>query len=117
MVDCSIFYLRRVASHIVGMDNSIEMVELLKTECNLDDILIGDIEKPADYPKAHFDIVVAGEIFEHLSNPGRALEALRASVSPNAKLVITVPNAYSLKGFLRAIVGHELIHPDHVLHH
>lgn len=110
-------HLRRVASHIVGLDNSVEMVELLKAECNVDDVLIGDIEQPADYPKAHFDVVVAGETFEHLSNPGRALEALRASVSPNAKLVITVPNAYSLKGFLRAVVGHELIHPDHVLHH
>ena len=46
---------------------------------------------------------MVGEILEHLSNPGLALDALRSITSPGAIVVATVPNAYSLKGFLRAI--------------
>ena len=32
----------------------------------------------------------------------------------NSILVITVPNAFSLKVFLRALLGIELVHPDHI---
>ena len=74
------------------------------------------IAKETVLETAYF-IELAGEIFEHLSNPGLSLDALKANLTPDALVVITVPNAYSLKGFLRAFVGYELIHPDHTLHH
>ncbi len=109
--------LEKVASHLVGMDIDIEMVEWLRLNQKIDNIRIGDIERLEDYPDDHFDIVVIGDILEHLSNPGSCLSALQQKLSSGTKLVITVPNAYSLKRFLRALSGAELIHPDHVLHH
>jgi len=109
--------LKDVAADLVGMDNNWEMIKVLCNEHGVSDIRYGDIEVVEDYPRAEFDVVVAGEILEHLSNPGRALDALRAHCTAETRLIVTVPNAYSLKGFLRAMVGHELIHPDHILHH
>lgn len=109
--------LSNVAKRIVGMDNNAEMISLLFDKYGVDSIVFGDIEIRSDYPEGDFDVIVAGEIMEHLSNPGRALDALRASLAPQGVLVITVPNAYSFKGFLRALFGYELIHQDHVLHH
>jgi hypothetical protein len=52
-----------------------------------------------------------------MSNPGKALDCLRRVAKPHTRLIITVPNAYSVKGFLRAVAKHELIHPDRTLHH
>ena len=109
--------LRQVAAAIVGMDNNQAMIDLLRIAHGIDDICYGDIEVCGDYPAGRYDVVVAGEILEHLSNPGRALAALRDHLGPDTRLIVTVPNAYSLKGFLRAWAGHEWIHPEHVAHH
>jgi SAM-dependent methyltransferase len=111
------FQLATVASHLVGMDNNQDAIELLAVKHGVTNIHYGDIEVADDYPKGKFDVVIAGEIFEHLSNPGRALDALKKNLSPGTTLVVSVPNAYSLKGFCRAFAGHEWIHPDHTLHH
>lgn len=109
-------YLEQDASHLVGMDINIEMIQWLSDQ-GIKNIKYGNIENVEEYPQEEFDVVIAGEILEHLSNPGRALDSLRQIMSPSTKLVITVPNAYSFKGFCRALLKYELIHPDHTLHH
>ena len=111
------FQLATVAAYLVGMDNNQDAINLLSAKYGVRNIRYGDIEKSSEYPKEEFDIVIAGEILEHLSNPGRALDALNEILSPGTTVVVTVPNAYSFKGFCRAFAGHEWIHPDHTLHH
>lgn len=110
-------HLNKVAASLVGMDNNQEMIALLSNHYQINNIRYGDIEIKTDYPQEEFDVVVAGEILEHLSNPGLALDALHYNLNLETRLIITVPNAYSFKGFCRALIGHELIHPDHTLHH
>ncbi len=109
--------LMETAAEVVGMDLDAAMVDWLATQHGITNIRIGNIEVPAEYPAGPFDLVVAGEIFEHLNNPGAALTALRAVLTGDERLIISVPNAYSIKGLFRALAGHEWIHPDHVLHH
>lgn len=59
------------------------------------------------------DLIVCGEVIEHLSNPGRFLGRLRAEY-PTQRLVVSVPNAFSaiLQHNLRH--GYENVHFDHV---
>ena len=59
------------------------------------------------------DVVVAGEIIEHLDAPGPFLRAMRRLVRPDGELVLTTPNAYRLLNFLAPLSGSELVHPDH----
>ena len=59
------------------------------------------------------DVVIAGEIIEHLDAPGPFLRAMRQLVRPEGELVVTTPNAYRLLNFLAPISGSELVHPDH----
>lgn len=110
-------HLNEVSRYLVGMDINSEMIRWLSENCGTNNINYGNIENPDDYPQENFDIIVAGEILEHLSNPGQALNSIRSAVKPSTKLLITVPNAYSLKVFCRALLKQELIHPDHTLHH
>lgn len=110
-------YLENVCQEVIGIDINLEMIHWLKDKYGITNIRYGNIEKVGDYPKEQFDYILAGEILEHLSNPGNALDAIRSNVNPNTRLIVTVPNAYSFKGFMRAIAKHELIHPDHTLHH
>jgi SAM-dependent methyltransferase len=60
------------------------------------------------------DVIVAGEIIEHVESPGHFLRAVKSLLAEEGELIITTPNAYRTVGFLAPILGEELIHPDHV---
>jgi SAM-dependent methyltransferase len=60
------------------------------------------------------DVVLAGELLEHLDRPADFLEAVKALVATGGVLVVTTPNAHSLTNVLGALAGRELVNPDHV---
>jgi 2-polyprenyl-3-methyl-5-hydroxy-6-metoxy-1,4-benzoquinol methylase len=57
------------------------------------------------------EVIVAGEIMEHLGNPGRLLTTLRSLACP---VVLSVPNAFSAAGRQWLKKGYENVHRDHV---
>ena len=63
------------------------------------------------------DLVVAGEVIEHLDAPGPFLRAMRVLTRPDGRLVLTTPNAYRVLNFLAPLSGAELVHPDHTAWH
>lgn len=61
------------------------------------------------------DVVVAGEVIEHLDDSGSFLEGLHSLVAPGGRLVVTTPNASGLlNAGAAALAGYEVNHPDHV---
>jgi SAM-dependent methyltransferase len=60
------------------------------------------------------DVVVLGEVIEHVERPGSLLDAMHALVAPNGLLAVTTPNAASMLNPLAAVGRIELINPDHV---
>jgi len=62
-----------------------------------------------------FDVIVAAEILEHLSNPGRALNCFRRHLKADGRLFVSVPNVNCFTNQLRKqLLGRELVHPQHV---
>jgi SAM-dependent methyltransferase len=51
-----------------------------------------------------FDTIVAGELIEHLSNPGLFFERCHAHLNLNGRLVISTPYAYALLYMLYAFM-------------
>ena len=51
-----------------------------------------------------FDTIVAGELIEHLSNPGRFLERARAHLGPEGRLVLSTPYPFSIAYSLYALL-------------
>ena len=60
------------------------------------------------------DVVVIGELIEHLDDAGSMLEAVKPLVAPGGRIVITTPNGHGLFNVCAALAGRELNHPDHV---
>jgi SAM-dependent methyltransferase len=60
------------------------------------------------------DVVLAGEIIEHLDAPGAFAEAVKTLVAPDGLLVVTTPNGFALTNFVAALLFRELVHVDHV---
>jgi len=62
------------------------------------------------------DVVLAGEVIEHLGSPGPFLEAVALLCAPGGTLIVTTPNAYGLVNVVANITRRvEVNHPDHVV--
>jgi 2-polyprenyl-3-methyl-5-hydroxy-6-metoxy-1,4-benzoquinol methylase len=82
--------LRRHAARCVGVDVLEEEVAYLKAKGY--EVVCGDITK-APIP-AKFDVIIAGEVLEHLDAPGMFMKNCAAMLNPGGRLVITVPNPW-----------------------
>jgi predicted TPR repeat methyltransferase len=101
------------ASALWGLDVSEDGCRMLQ-EMGFDHVLHGNVEDmSASLLAENFDVVVAGEIIEHLANVGLFLDGVREIMSPTTELVVTTPNASSIKGFVHALLRREKVHPDH----
>lgn len=76
---------------------------------DLDDTTLGSLpEIPG------LEIIIAGEVIEHLSNPGHFLDLLKHYAVP---VIITTPNAYTTVGEYWIKQGIECINREHVAYY
>ena len=109
-------HLAGVAASLVGVDldpGAVERARAQGYEAYAADCT--DAEQVAGLGLEPADLVIAGEVIEHVGEPGSLLTALRAFCAPGGALVVTTPNAYGLLNVVASVGGYELNHPDHVV--
>jgi 2-polyprenyl-3-methyl-5-hydroxy-6-metoxy-1,4-benzoquinol methylase len=85
----------KVASECLGVDIDRPGVEaMLEQGFN---VLLADVTGDLSALRAHgpFDVMVAGEVIEHLGNPEALLLAAHALLKADGKLIITTPNPFA----------------------
>jgi 2-polyprenyl-3-methyl-5-hydroxy-6-metoxy-1,4-benzoquinol methylase len=61
-----------------------------------------------------FDIIYAGELVEHLSNPGRFLQSCMRNMKPGGMLIVTTPNCFNFYNLVDKLFRREpLVNSDH----
>ena len=114
--------LSGVAKEVFGFDMDQEGIDLLVERGN-ENLYRADLEKLEDVElQKEFDLVIAGEMIEHLNNPGLFLEGIKRFLKPEGELLITTINAYCAVRFLQyGLRGRggsmEPVHPDHVAYY
>jgi SAM-dependent methyltransferase len=68
-----------------------------------------DVEEPFALDDNEFDVVVAGELLEHVRDPQALVDEVRRVLRPGGTFVGSVPNAFRLKNRLCFIMGR---HPE-----
>lgn len=64
-----------------------------------------------------FCVVFAGDLIEHLSNPGLFLETVRRHLLPEGILVMTTPNTFNLFNLTEKLTKDEpTVNPDHTFY-
>jgi hypothetical protein len=98
--------LRKSTADIVGVDYDLPVVEELHKK-GYDDIIYGDVEEDLERMVLNgaFDVVLCGDLIEHLSNPGRMLEGLKPHMDGDSELLVTTLNSFGLLHFLRYTVN------------
>jgi SAM-dependent methyltransferase len=73
-----------------------------------------DLDDALPFEDGSFDVVVAGELLEHLRDPRRVASEVLRVLRPGGTFVGSVPNAYRLKNRLRFLRGRK---PENDLTH
>jgi len=108
--------LREVAAEIVGLDYDRIGVEELN-RIGFSEIVWGNVYDMADLPllRKPFDVILCGDLVEHLSEPGRMLTQVRSLMGEHTELLLSTPNSLGLPNLLRYALGRSVDGDDHVL--
>ena len=78
---------------VVGLDIDPDAAKLAELVCER--VVVGDMDEidlELVFENDHFDVILAGDVLEHLRDPRPALRALRGLLKPGGYLAISVPN-------------------------
>ena len=116
------FELGKVAKELYGFDFDERGIKIL-SDAGVENLYFSNLEKLEEVDLDEtFDVIIAGEIIEHLSNPGLFLKGIQRFMNPKTILLITTINAYCgmrmlTYGFRGRGGAHEPVHPDHVAYY
>jgi len=103
--------LRAVAAHTTGLDLYENGVRYLRkrgfnvVEGNAANIELEDT----------FEVIVAGDLIEHLANPGAFLDSARRRLTPGGVLLISTPNPWYWRYIVKSVFSVDVRpNPEHV---
>jgi 2-polyprenyl-3-methyl-5-hydroxy-6-metoxy-1,4-benzoquinol methylase len=107
-VGCSSGYLAarltERGSTVVGLERDAEAAAEARAIC--DDVVVGDVESmELPFEPASFDLVLCGDVLEHLRDPGAFLTRVRPLIRPGGRLVLSTPNVANWALRLRLLAG------------
>lgn len=110
-------FLRRMNAlgwEVCGVDPAASAVESIRQRLGLP-ALVGSVPHP-ELPPSSFDAVTLWQVLEHLHRPLETLGAIRDLLTPQGRLILSVPNVESRAAefFGNAWIGVDL--PKHMLH-
>ncbi len=108
--------LAAVSPRLVGVDIDAATIELIHARLGRDGILAGDAEHLENLPLDDtFDVVLCGNLLEHLSSPGNVLQGVQRFMTPASDLIVSVPNSFALLANLRFSLGRFQEGAQHVM--
>lgn len=95
-------------NNVVGIDISDEVLKLRELGYNVYKANAEDFNL-----NKKFDTVIAGELIEHLSNPGKFLECVKRHLKKDGLLILTTPNPFWIEYWIRLIFKKLKINEEH----
>jgi 2-polyprenyl-3-methyl-5-hydroxy-6-metoxy-1,4-benzoquinol methylase len=106
-------------NRVTGADIDLAILEEAKNRLGITTVNL-DIQKDWPFIDNSFDVVVAGELLEHLYFPEKTIEKAAAVLKKGGSFIGSVPNAFSLKNRFRLFFGKKegtsLKDPMHINH-
>lgn len=112
--------LSEVTSALLGVDVDKKGLEALRS-LGFDELLAADVSRSSraviesvSEQLDGCDVIICGEVIEHVPDIGRFLTGLRKLAGEfGSRLIITTPNAFSIRTLFGIIAGFEIVHSDH----
>lgn len=88
---------------VTCIEGSPELAALGKDKCQ--EMIVADLDKPLPPLNGQFDVIVYGDILEHLRNPMEVFSGFNRSLRPGGRVIVSVPNVAHLWVRLNLLVG------------
>jgi 2-polyprenyl-3-methyl-5-hydroxy-6-metoxy-1,4-benzoquinol methylase len=107
-VGCSSGYLARPLVErgctVVGIERDPDAATLARSVC--EDVIVGDVEEmDFEFESESFDVVLCGDLIEHLREPEQFLTRVRSTVREGGRLVLSTPNVANWSIRMSLLVG------------
>jgi SAM-dependent methyltransferase len=94
-IGCSSGYLAgplaERGAHVIGIELDEDAAAEARGVC--EEVLVGDVESmELPFPEHSFDVVLCGDVIEHLRDAERFLDRVRPLLRPGGRLALTTPN-------------------------
>jgi 2-polyprenyl-3-methyl-5-hydroxy-6-metoxy-1,4-benzoquinol methylase len=116
LVKKSLHYSLTEIADTIGIDYCSDAIRFYKDKGIFNNVLFGNVEELESVDiNETFEVIVAGDIIEHLSNPGLMLEGVKRFCTKDTIIIITTPNSFGLMSYIRFILGKFIEGNEHVM--
>jgi 2-polyprenyl-3-methyl-5-hydroxy-6-metoxy-1,4-benzoquinol methylase len=91
-------------NEVTGLDIDKQALEACRENLNIE-TKWADFSLQIPIPSSSFDVVVAGEVIEHLPYPEITIAEIKRILKPEGLFIGSVPNSYHIKNRLRVLKG------------
>jgi len=88
---------------VTCIEGSPELAALGKDKCH--EMIVADLDKPLPPLNGQFDVIVYGDILEHLRNPMDVFTGFNRSLRPEGRVIVSVPNVAHLWVRVNLLLG------------
>lgn len=107
-------------NNVLGVDIDINVLEKINSDLNINTLLIDLNGDWSELEDNKFDVIVAGEILEHLYFPEIVMRKIKEHLNNGGIFIGSIPNAFSLKNRARYLFANKkntpLGDPTHINH-
>jgi len=104
------YNIKKSSKNVFGIDKSKECIEFLRDKGY--DVEVANAEN--FHLNQKFDVIVAGELIEHLSNFQGFLNSVRKHLKEGGLLILSTPNMFYFQNTLFLILrGYPAVHKEH----
>lgn len=105
--------IKNKVNYLLGIDLNKEILHLDKQQYNY------ELKNAEEFDYNHkFNVIYAGDLIEHVSNPGKFLESCRKSLTKGGTIIISTPNTFNLFNIIEKLVKLEpAINHDHIAYY
>lgn len=116
------YYLHKLVTEIstkcIGIDLNKELIGILKTKYQINNIIYGDVENPETFAMnikelKDYEVLLIPDLIEHLNNVGNMLEGIKKHFSPDIKIYIMTPNPSGYLNFIATFLRKEIYTEHH----
>jgi len=106
----------RLAREVVGIELR-RLPHTMQDHPSIDKFVIGNIESlTIEFPNEYFDVIICGDVIEHLINPKMVINKLCKYLKKDGKFILSVPNIREIQTLAKiAVCGDFRYEPQGIL--